>query len=914
MPPISLRFLSGLGRAAAASCLLFAASQSAPIPAQAVPQNGTPFSSTQKYAVGGIYKDSAGGKHNWQITESHALLWDNAPYVPVGGAFAPRSFISEGEAAWQEDQKTLSTLKARGIHDLIIRPGVPLTEVPTGSFQKLIDFLEANDFHYGLEFGTGITTPLSGTVIKPTVYRFYEKDALTASWQVSNTDAGLFVLVDVDSQNALVKMDLVTVNGPVVSVPVETNAAAGRVVAQFYPHKRMPVTGDGSLPDLWAGFDDYRDKLISQLSHIKFGKGFRFFLDPLARHMGFAGETDYLVPDSDAFRLEWEGFLARTYATPEAAKNAWSLLEGDFKTFHDLVRMVPLWEKTHGVPYFYNAATGRAVRIQDAGKSTWWADFLRCRNESVQYYMNAMADLLKHQVADVPVVYTWTQTHPIFTNLNRSSGFDGLCIAPRGHGSTLLTRTLGPAYSQAEQTEKAVWCIADEISDMTTRGARTPAAAGTKTVQLTSPAQTELPVPAVYSTAAILNDDLDSLRRAGFKGFFAGGFQTSMEETGLPDWMSSPNSLDWLHDYAARMDREANVARYTPRILFYPQNAPGPAHTGMVPGSVATLWLNSFEPGETLDWWPAYSGYNLRRGNEVQTVLVSLQGPRLTHIWVQKPTEVRAYTPDGAPVALKLIGKTGFSVTLDKTPTIFLTGGQHLVLQEAADDAINQLETLYTLASARKLSSIEAVKHFLDNIHKLYKDRDFENAYNLALGKLNELVSVAQPYIWIEGEHYFSKVNTFDEVAPHPEASNGAYLKLSNQNDPTRYGYGVEYTFETPKDGPFNIWLAGSIPGPGVSAIQWRVDAPPDHGITNPNPQGPLYLGDRFGWTLLGTVNLTQGPHTLAIFVPARAVSPPIYNFSIDALMITQGTFVPNGTVRPLPVDLFTKNPKEKKK
>jgi hypothetical protein len=238
---------------------------------------------------------------------------------------------------------------------------------------------------------------------------------------------------------------------------------------------------------------------------------------------------------------------------------------------------------------------------------------------------------------------------------------------------------------------------------------------------------------------------------------------------------------------------------------------------------------------------------------------------------------------------------------------------KHLVIQEAAEDAMNQLETLYTQATARKISSIEAVRHFIDNIHKLYQAHDYETAYNLASAELNQLISIAQPYIWIEGEHFVPKVVTFDEVAPHPEASGGAYLKLSNHNDPTRYGYGVEYAFDAPKDGPYQLWLAGSIPGPGVSSIQWRIDAPPDHGIANPSPQGPLYLGERFGWIFLGTANLSQGPHTLAIFVPTRAVSPPIYNFSIDAILLTQDAFVPNGTVRPLPAGPL-RGPKDKRK
>ncbi len=60
---------------------------------------------------------------------------------------------------------------------------------------------------------------------------------------------------------------------------------------------------------------------------------------------------------------------------------------------------------------------------------------------------------------------------------------------------------------------------------------------------------------------------------------------------------------------------------------------------------------------------------------------------------------------------------------------------------------------------------------------------------------------------------------------------------------------------DVPKEGIYTIWLAGSLPDASVSPILWRID------------------------------------------------SPPVYSYSIDAIMITQGAFHPNGSVRPPPVD-----------
>jgi len=348
---------------------------------------------------------------------------------------------------------------------------------------------------------------------------------------------------------------------------------------------------------------------------------------------------------------------------------------------------------------------------------------------------------------------------------------------------------------------------------------------------------------------------------------------------------------------------EPSAARYVPRILFYPQAAPGPARPGRIPGS-SVLWMGSYVPGDALDWWPSYDGYTLN--NSQESVLVSLNGKRETHIWVPRPKDIEAHTPDGTPVPMKYIGKNCILMTLDSTPTIFHTGGQRLVLQEAADDVLAQMNGLYTTAQARKLPEVEVIRNMVDTLERKYAEKDYENTYVMALGKVNELTALVQPYIWIEGERP-SRVNTFDEVSQNPEVSGQHYLNLFNHNAPPqkydKYGYGVYYTVDVPKEGVYNIWLAGSLPGPSVSPILWRIDSPPDMNISAPIAHGPKYLGDRFGWMQLGAMRLPQGQHTLSIFVPERAVSPSVYSFSIDAIMITQGVFHPNGSVRPPPID-----------
>ena len=850
----------------------------------------------------GTFTDKAGARHIWQITESHALRWDNAPYLPIGGTFAPRSFINASEAAWQEDMQALTQLKSRGLYDLLLTSSKPLAELAPAAVQRVLDYLDANDFRYGLSFGPGMTQPLTGTVVKPNTYRFAEvKDTLSATWQVTSADYGYYLLTDTTDDNKILSAGVALSRDDTISVPVELPQTAGKVIALLFPHKSLVVSGDASLPDIWTHFDDYRDRTLRFLSQIKFGKGFRFFHDPLTRRIGLGGETDYLIPDSPHFRLEWEGFLTRKYPNAEEARFAWGVAE-EIKSHRDLARLIPLWANSRGIPYFHDSGTRKNYRmIVEAAQSKWWQDFLQCRNESILYHMNAMADVLKREVAEVPVIYTWTQTHPIFWNTNREGGFDGLGVGVRG--GSLIARVIGPAYAVAEQAARTMWCVATEIvGDPIARAV---------TANENIAGQTVPAVPIGYHSQSALNRDLDSLRRVGIKGFFADGFQVA---PGRPEgeWIQHPECLNWLREYGIGVEREGDPAGYAPHVLFYPQSAPGPARVGLVPGTENVLWLNSFYAGEILDWWPLCAGYIIQRGEEAasrEIVLMSLSGRREVHFHVvapggvADPRSIQVVGPDGkTPVPSRITGKNVLTVFLDEKPTIFRAGAQRLIPQEAAESMIVQLDGLYALALQQKYANSESSRPALDRAKIAYKQKDFETAYVYARAEADKLTYYTRPYIWLEGED--PRVHTFTEVAANHEASSRGYLRLSTPNPPNRFGYAARYEFDVTADGRYDVWLAGTLPGPNTSPIKWRINSDP---VLEPNgavPQQPIYLSERFGWTLLGTVNLKRGTaQTLSIYVSDRAVSPSEYIFAIDALLLTPHPFQPRGAVRPLPVD-----------
>ena len=79
------------------------------------------------------------------------------------------------------------------------------------------------------------------------------------------------------------------------------------------------------------------------------------------------GEADGLIPDSDAFRLEWESYLAKNFNSVDAIKNRW-LMADTFQSIQQLARLIPLWKGDQGIPfdrgfpYLFDPATGTALR------------------------------------------------------------------------------------------------------------------------------------------------------------------------------------------------------------------------------------------------------------------------------------------------------------------------------------------------------------------------------------------------------------------------------------------------------------------------------------------------------------------------------------------------------------------------
>jgi len=825
-------------------------------------------------ASSGSFTDRNGARHDWSIASSHALVWDGRAYVPVGGRFAPRC-LSDGatDEAWSHDVQDLALLKQRGILDLIIDPAAGAAAVTTAVWQRLLDHLDAEGFRYGIAFGRGVRSELTGTVVNPAAYRIADmRDGSEAGWDLPDADAAWFVIADSRDGTQVHAEGRARVREGHVAMTAGSRVSEGSV-ALLYPHKSLRSTPDGSLPDLWDGFDTYRDRLLQTLGGAKFGPGLRFFLDPLGDKIGLPNEADCLIPDSPGWRLEWEAFLSRKYQSPGALATAWALVERDFGDFRKAASLIPLWFRNKGVPFMLDPSQGTRLQVSGA-ESKFWSDFRECRDQSMVHYLSATAELLKRELADVPVVYTHTLHHSMFAVRSRGGGFDGLGISAYGSGARLVQGGADAAYSQVSDSARSLWLLTTETCDPSGAGGRPG-----------------------YGSRDALFRDLDWLASAGSRGAFVRALRSpSGTDPRHAELMRAPEQLDWLSAYAARVAANPGGPAGGPRVLPFPAAASGYVQSGPI-GSGGVWWVPSLAPGRALDFGSSYAGYSITLPEGEAVVVWSLTGPRDTRLSVPDPRKVQASSADGTPIELKADAK-GRTVRLQigEHPVVVKAQGQEVFPFEAVEDSLKQLRALVNKAAADKLPA-QDYRYMLETAEERFKRKDLAAALGMCQQALAGIVELMQPYSWCEVEH--ASVQTFTEVVPVSGASAGMYLSLNSTANPPRDGYSVQVGFKVPADDTYSVWLACSPPSPSVSPFAWVVDTGETRLSSEARSAGGMFLGDRLGWLELGRIPLKAGAHSFTLRVTDRAAASGEFAFAADVLLVTRNPFVPRGTARP---------------
>ncbi len=813
----------------------------------------------------GDFTDRDGSLHSWKVNGAHTLIWDGKPYLPVGGVFYSRYICTDQtETNWQADQKALELIKGKGITDLLLKAVGPITFTKPEAWQKLLDYLDANGFTYGIDFSDGPKAPLSGYVIEPTRYRYPDivKDA-KLSFSIPDVTSGMWLLCSaangavLSSGGAMVSDDKVAVN-----VRAQSDQTG---VLLLYPKKEFANAGIG---DPWTGFDEYRDRLVKFVGEIAFGKGLRFFVDPLSSKMDFHGEMETLVPDSADFRIEYEAYIAKKYMSVGSINSAWALKNNDITSFQQAARLIPLWRGSKGVPALFDRANGRRYDV-DSGMSKVWNDIISFRDSSAQNYMNAAGDILKRHAANVPVVYKAGSHHRVYANSLSRGGFDGLGIEAFGHGGGLVVNSAGPAYSLAEESARSMWLIVTDTEDDRMNGDDAPG----------------------YPSSNSMLGDLDYLREIGAKGLFVRALQMLPEETGdAHSLLKAPEQIDWLASFKTRF-QSANRADYTPYVVYYPvQPVVGATVTRLGPGA---WWIPSLRTGARVDFSDTVGAYYLAGLDGL--CMWSRSGPvTLTFPLLDRGDPKVAYSQDPNGIMVVNTKKKTAVLTLGASPVV-ITGLDPIQAfpVEFAEAAIKKLDGAIARAKASNSTSAPSDQS-VKNAREVLKNGRSRVAFDIATTMSQELYKDIGIYAWIEGESAVS--SNFDGVQSSLGASLGAYLALDTPSAPPMSNYAAAYYFPATKEATHQIWIACTAAELGTSPFSFSVDNGPWQSAVLTS--GADTYADDFAWYMIGSVNLVRGTHLVQFRVDGPG-GGNTYRLGIDAVVFSPTEFKPNGVKKP---------------
>lgn len=795
----------------------------------------------------GVFADRDGGTHRWQITPAHSLLWDGAVYLPTGVWFSPQSLRMDAtEADFQRDERLLDALAQAGITDVCVVPREAGSKVPAEHWQKLIDALESRNFRYGISLGEAGLPIAQGYVVAPASNRIANiVRGGVVTFRTPYADHALTFLVDTHDNRVISRLRVEVERG-VGRAPLQIQEGV-RAVMVVYPHRPLADTG-GFVPDVWEGYDGWRDSVLQTLGKVRFGKGLRFFADPLGRWTP-PSDDQGIVPSSEMFRVGFEAFLVRKYQTLENLMSAWALSERNLESFADAARQMALWRGQKGLPLLYDLKTGNARRVE-ATRCAYWTDIIQYQREVLQNAADRMASVLRLHTADVPVLIGWQKFHPVHVSIQNQPGVDGLLVVTSERGFNLAVKSMALAMGQATESVRPTWLVALLTRD----------------------------IKQDYADSQTLQSDAETLAQAGGRGWFFRVTENTVDA----------GVLQWLRAFQQPVQARAEWQQ-PPKVLFFPQSASGICEVKRLPGDV--WWLPSVRSGAIVNVGQNYRAYQMSTLGGQQYVMWSVDRERKTSFRLLEPRVFTAQLPDGTP--LKVSGKgRSFSMNLPTVPVVFTNSGTPFPV-EAAEDAINELARLIKAGESRRVD-VGTARFRWQQARDNLRSGQVYTAYLLASEALNELIQRLAQYLWMEAET--ADESNFDEVLERTWASDGKIVRLENFNDPPARGYFLRYRFAVKEEGNYTMWVARRVEG--VSPLLWSIDdnapQPPESNVVVGE------YGEGFGWTRLGTIRLSPGFHMLELRVVNRAGdSGTPYVQWCDVMLLTAENIIPQGTVKP---------------
>jgi hypothetical protein len=730
----------------------------------------------------------------------------------------------------------LSQLKAQGVQEVVLRlDALPSRE----AWQSLLETAEASGLEWRLWLANLSRT--DGWTIAPERYRM-----------AGNAD-GVYTLMVPDATRLLLAVSPRETPYLRLSSLLElSNGRAGIAIGDTAESVLLlyPLRKD-AMPDLWEGWDAYRDALLHLLTHRAPKQGFRGWL--------LQSDWDILsvstLPTSPLAQAEWLAYLKTRYPDLTELERAWDT-STKLERHEQAVRLMPLWREGRGLPYL--VAPDESVKPQelDPNRSRFWDDWRAFLTERWRVLLAGLRTMLTRHTPNAE--FTVLQTAPDPAELPLPDAFADpqlplgwyLSAARRDQWRTqLLLETL-----RRERTlEPLSTLIAEWAADDAERAS------------MFQTFTREMGIERVYWRGRVPEEAWRTLTQT-----------------------DAPPDAPTLQPFPATLWGLTEIRRYR-----------------------SGWWVPSVQPDlQPLLW--GFEIHGFQKATEVRTL--DAQGKLdITRqlelcLWVDEgEREITLRRFDRAP--LTAFDLNGQAVRLDvrgdrvrlrisATP-VRIRGFQSEPICETSVEAWTaRVADLFKRGNPSGQDA-QVLKFNFDNALSIYR-RNPSQGFALLRTNWFEFERAFQPYRWIEAES--ARQHEFGTVRRDPALSGGATLWL-NTPMPIESA-SATYAFSLREAQAYTLWLA--VRGVPSGSVEWQI-APAGEAEATAPAEGTAVLSaeravaryaDQCYWLPLGVATLKAGEYRLTLRWKPSAPQPPHYA-EWDAILIAPPSVQPKHILPP---------------
>jgi len=730
----------------------------------------------------------------------------------------------------------LSQLKAQGVQEVVIR----LATLPRREeWQTLLETAEAS----GLSWRLWLTNlpRTEGWTIAPERYRMRGNADGVYTLAVPDATRLLLVVSPREAPYLRLSTALELSNGRAVTAIGDTAES----VLLLYPMRR------DAMPDLWDGWDAYRDALLQLLTHRAPKQGFRGWL----MHSDWDILSVSTLPISPLAQAEWRAYLKTRYPDLTELERAWDA-STKLERHEQATRLMPLWREGRGLPYL--VAPDESVKPQelDPNRSRFWDDWRAFLLERWRVLITGLRETLTRYTPNAD--FTILQTTPDPAELPTPDAFADPQL-PTGW------------YLPAAQRDQ--WRT--QLLLETLRRERT-----------LEPLSTLI------------------LEWAGEDAERTSMFQTFAREMGIERvyWRGSVPEDAW------RTLAQTDAAPDTPSLQPFPATLWGLTEIRRYRSG---WWVPSAQPDlQPLLW--GFEIHGFQKAIEVRTL--DTQGNlNITRqlelcLWVdEREREITlrrfdrapltAFDLNGQPIPLEVRGDR-VRLRIGTTPVRIRGFQSEPVCETSAEAWTARVGELFKRGNPTGQDA-QVLKFNFDNALGIYR-RNPSQGFALLRTNWFELERAFQPYRWLEAES--ARQHEFGTVRRDSAMSGGATLWL-NAPMPIESA-SATYAFSLREAQPYTLWLA--VRGISSGSVEWQV-APADDTEATPAAQGTALLSaeravaryaDQCYWLPLGTATLKAGEYRLTLRWKPSAPQPPYYT-EWDAILIAPPNVQPKHILPP---------------